>query len=80
MMNANKLGLWCAAYGIDAPTTQQIVTAPRVAMELAQTPVDALGLMQEVRTVVFRLGCAEALANLNSPMGKIQFMNLVDQA
>jgi hypothetical protein len=80
MMNANKLGLWCAAYGIDAPTTQQIVTAPRVALELSLEPVDALGLMQEVRTVVFRLGCAEALENLNSPMGKIQFMNLVDQA
>jgi hypothetical protein len=79
MMNANKLGLWCAAYGIDAPTTQKIVTDNRVAVELAQEPVDALGLMQEVRTVVMRLGCAEALENLNSPMGKIQFMNLVDQ-
>lgn len=35
MMNANKLGLWCAAYGIDAPTNK-IVTDNRVAMELAQ--------------------------------------------
>jgi hypothetical protein len=80
MMNARKLGFWCAAYGIDAPTTDKITADSYVAMELVQEPVDALGLMQAVRTAVTRLGCAEALENLNSPMGKIQFMNLVDQA
>ena len=80
MMNANKLGLWCAAYGIDAPTTAKINGEPRIKWELQEHPVDAKGLLDTVKSLVVRLGCQEAQAELNTPMGQLRFMELVEQA
>lgn len=75
-----KLGLWCAAMGIDKPTTDKIIADSHVAMELAQKPVDAKGLMDAVRSAVMRANLAEALQELNSPKGQLQFFLLVEQS
>ena len=74
-----RLGLWLAAFGADSPTTEIIIAEKRVQFELNMEPVDAKGLMDEIKHQVRSRGLTEAATELASPLGQIRFMTLVDQ-